>query len=757
MRRLACAIVLILALAIPAGAQPPVPPGLAELRQAVDGEIRGLAAAATAAEVAWRASFVGEMRHADGSPRDADEILLPVRKAAEAADELRRTVADLDARRARRELDVSAFTDQLIEQAVAAVLERWGLHLDETENTVELARRRYVDAVAGGRATAQQEAQARAQATTTHRRATAALRTARDRIVADLGGWLARARQLGRAAAADSIAQRVDAHLDATPRGAAGATRLDGFLKAQSVPFEAAPAGTAALTMEGELAAIDIARLGTPRPQPQLRFVKAGPGGWEPAGALAFGPAAYVEVGGDADAGPDERVVELTWSGGRETVTARRAGQGVWRSDPLIVWPPPGGRAPAARPAPATPPARAPAPTTLSSLLDTPPAPIDGDASGAQAAPTGLDAAIASLRAAITARRVFRPEMALDSPGKIRRKAVEYRDHVDRIRAKLFVAELPAESAQALATFRTKWEDLAEAVWTGQRPVASLPGARWTALASGFDLPACRSLPAPAGRDIRLAGRHWACLSDAFLRELIERDAAVDHATERKRVELTSRLEQLMRDVERGLEPANRPRPDEQERRRWLLDMSRRLHAVWLEASEKKLEAMDGKRTLANRNDSAYRWFQSWARRVEAVAPPPAGALRLSLPPGTTVSATVEGVTQQVRVEAAAPSDPGGFFARALYDVLHEARYLAPGAAAALAAQLRAYDAELEERFASPNDPHLQAPAAAALRQQAVAERRSRLEASRSARLDEIGARLVNARARALAAIEALR
>jgi hypothetical protein len=121
------------------------------------------------------------------------------------------------------------------------------------------------------------------------------------------------------------------------------------------------------------------------------------------------------------------------------------------------------------------------------------------------------------------------------------------------------------------------------------------------------------------------------------------------------------------------------------------------------------------------------------------------------------VTATVDGATQQVRVEPAAPPDPGGFFARALYDVLHEARHLAPGAAAELQAQLRAYDAELEERFASPNDPHLQDPAAAALRRQALAQRRAQLEASRSARLTEIGARLAGARERALAAIEAIR
>jgi hypothetical protein len=755
MRRLALALALVLGVAGAAAAQAPVPAGVAQLRQAVDLEIRGLTSTATAAEAVWRASFVGPGRLDDGTPRGADEVLLSVRKAVEAAEDLRRTVTDLDERRSRGQLDVAAFTDQLLEQGVTAVLERWGLHKDEAANIVELARRRYATAIAGGRVPAAREAQARTRATQEHQRATAALRTARDTIVADLGAWLARARQLGRQAAADSIAERIDAHLNATPRGATGATSLDAYLKAQSVPFEAAPAGTPAVTMDGAFASIDVGRLGVAPQPPQLRFIKAGAGGWDNAAALAFGGAAYVEATGD-DSGPDERVAELTWPGGRESTTLRRRGKGTWRSDAIIVWPPPGGRAAAAPPAPA------PAGIGGINILDAPPAHPEGGVTGSVTAPpaqAGPDDALASFQAEIARRQAFKLEtIPVDlaaTPPVFRAKAVEYRQYVDRMRARLFIAELPAETTQKLAAFRTQWADLVDPITTGRRPTAPLAATRWTELAASFDLSKCKNLAAP--RDGRLSGPHWACLSDAFFRKAVELDATVDQATDRERAQKTGALEQAMRDVEKGFEPASRPGPSEFERARWRREMTFKLHLVWLEGAQKALEAMQKRRELASREDTPHRWFRALGPRLGSVPPPPRGATRLTLAPGTTVTASLDGASQQVRVEATAPTDPGGFFARALYDVHEESRQQAAGAAAELEPLLRAYDAGLEERYGTPDDPHLQAPAAAELRRQAVEQYRAQLEASRATRLSEAAARLASARERAITAIESLR
>lgn len=722
-----------------------------------------------ARESVFRATFVGRLKRGGSTMREQDAFE-PLQRAQALVDELRRALRDVTGARARREIDANTAIGRHADLATRALLGRWQLQLDETEMAVELARQTYEAvivetnrqrAIPAQRAGAiARERDARSAATRSLDSAEEGLRRSRDDITRLLGTLVAQLRQAGRRQTADAIAAQLDERLNATPvRQPTVPTMLDRFLAAQTIDFESAndnerpdPA-----TMAGRLAAIDVTRAGTPLSAKTIAFVRSGPMGDESTSDLAFGRAYWVEVEFDDGSGPETEQVTLEWTDGTTTtsqvIPVQRTAGTTFRSGVMQIWP--AGGAVFAR-LPAT--TRAPGGRSgaLGSIRLT-----DAGAAAPGAAPLGpssatsFDAEIATLQSDIArfTRDLASGNLRLGGPRETRMRARELREALDQLRRSLTPPDPPAGSRadRDLRAFRTKWEPVADAIWSGQpspAPVAMDPAVLLPSMQPPCDVSA---LPRPAVAPI---GRTWACLSDAFFYELNAMEAQIDRVSTQIRDGAVTPAETALQHVEVALKPESAPAATAAARAAWLVDMARRLRQADLELARLRLIDLERRRALAANASSPYGWIVAWRRGVLTVPQSEWAPLVVRLKPGTDLRASFGTKAITGRVELAPPSDLAKFFARSLYTAHDQQRRLGEVGTSAVDEDVRRYESTLDARYGAAGDTDFENSDIARTRREAVQQRRDTLVSALVKRLAEARERLDRARTEALKAIE---
>lgn len=687
--------------------------------------VQRLEAATAGAERQWTSRFVGRLKR-KGIERPADEVLRVARDVRRDTGQLRTDLAAVPLGIERGALDAGAAVDRLVAVARQAVTLRFSLALEETRHAVDLSRQRYDAAVEEARRRhplaseraeyTRLEGEARARATKEIHTAAASLRTARDQAFADFSAWSASAARLGRQdAAADTVAE-LDARLNVAGAPKPGApepasTALDRFFDEQDVLFAGAIEENGRSPRQGmaeEFTAFDVAWAGKPSAK-ALRLVRQGPAGLEPlpGDELRFGQPFQVEASYEQDPGGQAQTAEFVWptrpGAGRFSATLNRESPTLYRSDPLV---PDQGRMGA----------------------DLPPPAGDAGTPGALAFSSGPSAdaerqqTIDALRAQLTAReRLTQASIApFGSPREVAAVLRHHRRLTNGMREKLILPDpaVAGQVSQTVKVFEQRWGDLVVPILSGRRPDAPVPAARWKDLAKGFEGDRCKQAAVDGKPEVALDGGRWACVTDAFLRELVDLELRVEGRMDAHRQRLTQPLERAMQDAERRFEElrAQRAAPT-----LWLRDMTWRLNAVWLEGARLRIQELEHIQAAAAKANPAFRWLLSLSPGTGSGRP---GPTPIPVPPGSPVRVRLGAVEKEVRVESAASAGPA--LTRELYASHHAHRNVEAGVDRRLDAEIELYEGQLESRDITAGDADLNDPARSERRRQAVAQERQR-------------------------------